>query len=70
MAMAPLNKVCYGSDGYTLPEINYTSAKLGKQALSQVLDGLVSDGFLGTAEAQEAAGMILAGNARELYRQR
>ena len=34
MAMAPLNKVCYGSDGYAVPEINYTSAKLGKQALA------------------------------------
>ena len=38
MAMAPLNKICYGSDGYALPEINYTSAKLGKQALKQALE--------------------------------
>ena len=70
MAMAPLNKICYGSDGYELPEINYTSAKLGKQALVQALDSLIEDGFLEEAKAQEAAGLILAGNARELYRQR
>ena len=38
MAMAPFNKVCYGSDGYAVPEINYTSAKLGKQAFTQALD--------------------------------
>jgi uncharacterized protein len=70
MAMAPLNKICYGSDGYSVPEINYTSAKLGKMALSQALDELIDSDFLDLAEAQEAAGLILAGNARELYRVR
>lgn len=70
MAMAPLNKICYGSDGYALPEINYTSAKVGKQALKQALEELVCDGFLTESDAQDAAAMILAGNARELYRQR
>ena len=70
MALAPLNKICYGSDGYTLPEINYSSAKLGKMALAQALDELVESDFLSDADAQEAAGLILAGNARELYRVR
>jgi predicted TIM-barrel fold metal-dependent hydrolase len=68
LEMAPLSKVVYGSDGYTLPEINYTSAKLGKQALSQVLDGLVDDGMIGASEAQAAAEMILSGTASALYR--
>lgn len=68
MAMAPLNKICYGSDGYAMPEINFASAKLGKQALSQALDELVDGGFLDVAEAVEVAGMVLAGNARALYR--
>lgn len=68
LEMAPLSKVVYGSDGYALPEITYTSAKLGKQALGQVLDALVTDGFLDAAEARDAARMILAANARELYR--
>ena len=40
--MAPLTKICYGSDGYKVPEIMYTSAKLGKQALASVLAELVS----------------------------
>jgi hypothetical protein len=65
--MAPLSKVVYGSDGFNTPEINYTSAKLGKQALAQVLTDLVADGMIGESDAQEAGGMILAGNARELY---
>ena len=68
LAMAPLTKVCYGSDGYTLPEINYTSAKLGKQALASVLTELVNDGMLSEPDAQTSAGLILSGNARELYR--
>jgi predicted TIM-barrel fold metal-dependent hydrolase len=68
LELAPLSKIVYGSDGYTLPEINYTSAKLGKQALAKALDALVASGMLGERDAQAAAGMILAGNARELYR--
>jgi len=67
VAMAPLNKICYGSDGYTVPEIMYTSAKLGKQALQDVLNGLVAKRMLNEADAQQAAAGILSGNARELY---
>ena len=68
MAMAPLTKICYGSDGYKVPEILYSSAKLGKQAVASVLDELVADGMLTQGDAQTAAGLILSGNARELYR--
>lgn len=68
LEMAPLSKVLYGSDGFNVPEINYTSARLGKQALAQVLTNLIADGMLGEADAREAGAMILAGNARELYR--
>jgi uncharacterized protein len=68
MAMAPLTKICYGSDGFKVPEIMYTSAKLGKQAVSSVLAELVSDGMLSQCDAESAAGLILSGNARELYR--
>ena len=68
LEMAPISKVLYGSDGFGIPEINYTSARLGKQALRQALTDLIDDGFLDETEAREAAGMILAGNARELYR--
>ena len=67
LEMAPISKIVYGSDGYTVPEINFTSALVGKQALKQVLDDLVADSFLTEEEAQRAAAMILAENARELY---
>ncbi|HLL49416.1 MAG TPA: amidohydrolase family protein [Thermomicrobiales bacterium] len=68
LAMAPLTKICYGSDGYKVPEILYSSAKLGKQAVASVLDELVTDGMLTQGDAQTAAKLILSDNARELYR--
>lgn len=67
LEMCPMNKVCYGSDGYSVPEINFTSAKLGKQAIAHALQALVDDGMVTTSDAQQAAAGILAGNARRLY---
>ncbi len=67
LEMAPLSKVVFGSDGFTLPEINYVGAMLGKTALAQALEELVASGMLSPNEAEEAAGLILAGNARRFY---
>lgn len=67
LEMAPISKVVYGSDGYVLPETNYIGAKLGKAALAQALQDLVDGGMLSPGEAEEAAELILAGNARRLY---
>lgn len=67
LEMAPVSKVVYGSDGYTLPEINYTGAKLGKRALALALEEIVDLGTLSETEASQAAAMILSDNARELY---
>jgi predicted TIM-barrel fold metal-dependent hydrolase len=68
LEMAPLSKVVYGSDGFNVPEINFISAKLGKQALAETLDEMVGANMLSEDEAREAAGWILAENARRLYR--
>lgn len=68
LEMAPVSKVVYGSDGFTVPEIAFTSALVGKQALAQVLNGLVADGFMGEDDAQRAARLILSENSRALYR--
>ena len=67
LEMAPLSRVCYGSDTYGSPEPFYASALLGKQALTAVMTDLVADGFLSHDEAQSAAKRILADNARQLY---
>ena len=62
------SKVVYGSDGYGAPEINYIGAKLAKRAIGQALGNLVDDGLLSEVEARQAAGFILAENARRLYK--
>ena len=67
LEMAPISKVVYGSDGFALPEINYVSVLLGKRALAQALDDLVAGDLLSEAEAEEAARMVLAETARQLY---
>lgn len=67
LEMAPISRVCYGSDTYGTPEPFYTSALLGKQALAQALQTLIDDGFMSEAQAYAAATMILADNARQLY---
>lgn len=67
LEMAPVSKIVYGSDGYTLPEINYTGARLGKRALALALDEIVDLGTLSEADALRTAAMILSDNARELY---
>jgi hypothetical protein len=67
LEMAPLSKVMYGSDGFGIPEHAYVGAVLGKKALAQALGDLVENGMLDVSEAYEAAGLILAGNARRLY---
>ena len=68
LEMAPLSKVMYGADGYLVPEIAYVGAVLGKKALAQALGELVENDLLTQAEALEAASLILAENARRLYR--
>lgn len=67
LEMAPLNKVCFGTDSYTMPEIGFVGTTLGKQALGRALQRLVDEDFLDEAEAQEAGRWILAENAQRLY---
>ena len=67
LEMAPISRVCYGSDAFGSPEPFYTSVLLGKQALEQVMNELVSERFLSEVDAHQAAKMILADNARKLY---
>ncbi len=67
LEMVPISRVCYGSDTYGSPEPFYSSALLGKQALAQALRILIDDGFMSRAQAYDAAKLILADNARQLY---
>ena len=67
LEMAPLSRVCYGSDAFGSPEPFAVSALLGKRALAQALESLIDDGMLSPSEAQAAAVQILSQNARDLY---
>lgn len=68
LGMAPLSKVMFATDAFTMPEIYWLAAKWGRWGLERVLDGFVDDGFLDEAGAFKVGEMVLNGNARELYR--
>lgn len=65
---APLTKILYGSDGYGIPELFWIAACHFKKALGRALGTLVDNGFIDSTFAETAAGWILSGNSRELYK--
>jgi hypothetical protein len=68
LEMAPVSRVCYGSDTYGTPEPFYASAQLGRRAVAGALQALVDGSLLSEAEAQHVAKLILSENARILYK--
>lgn len=69
IAMAPMHKIMYGSDAYSVPEGIYASAKIGKRVVTQVMQGLVAEDVLTESEAQEVGEMILSGTTKRIYNQ-
>jgi len=67
LGMAPLSKIMFATDAFTMPEIYWLAAKWGRWALGRVLEEFVTDGFLDENQAYQTAEMILNRNARELY---
>lgn len=67
LGMAPTSKVLYGSDVGGLPELFAMTADWGRESLGEALGWLVDRGALTDAQARESAGLVLAGNARQLY---
>jgi hypothetical protein len=68
LALAPASKLMYGSDVSALPELFALSAAWGRAALGEALEALHARGDLSEDAAPAVAAMILAGNARTLYR--
>jgi hypothetical protein len=62
LELAPVSKLLYASDAARTPELYYLAARWWREALVEVLPELLGE------EAQEAARMILRGNAIALYR--
>jgi hypothetical protein len=66
--LAPMSKLMYASDGFSVPELFWLGAKIGRAALARVLEDQVSIGTLSAGEADEVAGQVLSGNAQRVYR--
>jgi len=67
IGMAPISKLLFATDAYTMPEIYWLAARWGRWGLGRVLDELVADSFLQEQEAWRAAEDILGENAKRLY---
>jgi len=67
LAVSPWTKILFSSDAACVPELHWLGALDGRRAVSQALDGLLSDGDLTEDEAMRAAYCILHDNAAELY---
>jgi predicted TIM-barrel fold metal-dependent hydrolase len=67
LGMAPLSKVLFATDAFTMPEIFWLAARWGRWGLGQVFDEWVAADFLTHDEAMAAAADILYHNAWRLY---
>jgi predicted TIM-barrel fold metal-dependent hydrolase len=65
--LAPTSKVLYASDGFSVPELFWLGAKVGRAGLARVLDQQVTDEVLTSTEAHTAAEQMLFRNAQEIY---
>lgn len=67
VGMAPLSKVMFATDAFTMPEIFWLAARWGRWGLGQTLAEFVAGGFLSAEEAWSTAEAILGGTAQRLY---
>jgi predicted TIM-barrel fold metal-dependent hydrolase len=67
LEMAPVTKVMYGSDGFSIPETFWFSAREAKRALAQVLEDLHGRGWVTESEAWDIARGVLHDNGARLY---
>jgi predicted TIM-barrel fold metal-dependent hydrolase len=65
--LAPTSKLLYASDGFSVPELFWLGAKVGRAGLARVLDQQVADGVLSADEAYAAAEQILYRNTKAVY---
>ncbi len=68
VALAPFSKLLFGTDAYRSPDLQWIASRATIDAMTVVLGEFVDGGALTEAAAMDAAGAILSGNARELYR--
>lgn len=66
--LAPLNKVCFGTDGAGIPEHSWFGAVYMKKALGRALDSLVDRGYISLSFAEQSAENILYRNVDRIYK--
>jgi uncharacterized protein len=68
LGLCPWSKLLYASDASRLPELYFVAGVLHRQALAAAFGELVDERTLELGEAVEAGRLVLAGNARRVYR--
>lgn len=68
LGLAPISKLLYASDGFSIPELFWLGAKACRTALGRVLDHFVDDHILAAGKAYASAEQILFRNSELLYK--
>jgi predicted TIM-barrel fold metal-dependent hydrolase len=67
LELAPVSKVLFATDAHSMPELFYAGSLHGRQALARILELLVAEGMISTAQADAAAEDILYRNSARIY---
>ncbi|NIQ06991.1 MAG: amidohydrolase family protein [Candidatus Korarchaeota archaeon] len=67
LSLAPASKVFYGSDGYSIPELQWIGGVLGKRSLAKALEEMMAEDLIDVDEAFHIARLILSKNAERVY---
>ncbi|MFA1820170.1 amidohydrolase family protein [Virgibacillus oceani] len=65
---APFNKVMYGSDAFTVPEMNWLGVLLFKECFEEVLNEWIGKDYMNTETAQMIGEMVLHRNFETVYK--
>ncbi len=68
MSMCPLNKVLYGSDGFSQPETHWFGAKMAKDTLGELTEGLVKQRKITSTYRETLLRGILCENSLQLHK--
>ncbi|WP_438315745.1 amidohydrolase family protein [Sporosarcina sp. FA9] len=67
LELAPFDKVMYGSDAFTVPEMNWMGAKLFKESFERVLNTWIEKDYMSYEKAKYIGEMILYRNFGKTY---